>query len=113
MWRRGMARERLYRNNAERQAAYRARHADQQPVQQAVLASLGRELHGRFRQAVEAGSNGLPAALLGPRADDTLINLIRYATRGRLPGEREGPRQPFDRWAAPAPGSRRNRAGEP
>jgi hypothetical protein len=86
-----MARQRLYRNNAEKQAAYRARHTDRQSVRQAVLASLGRELHGRFRQAVEAGTNCLPAAVLGQRADDTLINLIRYATRGRLPGEREEP----------------------
>lgn len=86
-----MARQRLYRNNAEKQAAYRARSADRQPVRQAVLASLGRELHGRFRQAVEAGTNCLPAAVLGQHADDTLINLIRYATRGRLPGEREEP----------------------
>jgi hypothetical protein len=86
-----MARQRLYRHNAEKQAAYRARHAARQPVRQAVLASLGQELHGRLRQAVEAGTNYLPAAVLGQRADDTLINLIRYATCGRLPGEREEP----------------------
>lgn len=60
-------------------------------MRQAVLASLGRALHGRFRQTVEAGTNCLPAALLGQRPDGTLINLIRYATRGRLPGEREEP----------------------
>jgi hypothetical protein len=86
-----MARPRLYRNNAEKQAAYRARHAERQPVRQAVLARLGQELHGRFCQAVEAGTNRLPAALLGQRADDTLINLIRYATRGLLPSERDEP----------------------
>jgi hypothetical protein len=86
-----MARERLYRNNAERQAAYRARHADRQPVRQAVLASLGQELHGRLRQAIDAGTNRVPAALLGKRADDTLIHLIRYTTGGLLPGEKEEP----------------------
>jgi hypothetical protein len=84
-----MARERLYRNNAERQAAYRARHAARQPVRQAVLARLGQELHGRLRQAIEAGTHHVPAALLGQRADETLINLIRYTTRGRLPGDGE------------------------
>jgi hypothetical protein len=87
-----MARERRYRNNAEKQAAYRARHADREPVRQALLASIGQELHGRLRQAVAAGTNGVPAALLGKRADDTLINLMRYATRGLLPGEEESPR---------------------
>lgn len=84
-----MARERLYRNNAEKQAAYRARHADREPVRQARLASLGQELHGRLRQAIDAGTQRVPAAVLGKRADDTLINLIRYTTRGLLPGERE------------------------
>jgi hypothetical protein len=86
-----MARQRLYRNNAEKQAAYRARHADRQPVPQARLASLGQELHGRLRQAIDAGTNRVPAALLGKRADETLINLIRYTTRGLLPGEKEEP----------------------
>ena len=86
-----MARERLYRNNAEKQAAYRGRHAERQPVRQAVLASLGQELHGRLRQAIESGTNRVPAAVLGPRADDTLINLIRYATRGLLPGDPDKP----------------------
>ena len=43
-----MARERLYRNNAEKQAAYRARHAQRQPVSQRLLANLGQELHGRL-----------------------------------------------------------------
>jgi hypothetical protein len=84
-----MARERKYRNNAEKQAAYRTRHADREPVRQALLAGIGQELHGRFRQAVEAGTNGVPAALLGKRADDTLINLMRYVTRGLLPGQEE------------------------
>ncbi len=83
-----MARERIYKNSAARQAAYRARHADREPVPQAVLASLGQELHGRLRQAIEAGTNRVPAAVLGKRADDTLINLIGYLTRGVLPGEK-------------------------
>jgi hypothetical protein len=77
-----MARARRYRNNAERQAAYRARWADRQGVSPRLLATLGQELHGRLRQAVEGGRNQVPATVLGKRADETLINLIRYATRG-------------------------------
>ena len=80
-----MARERVYRNNAEKQAAYRARYAHREPAPPALLASLGQELHGRLRQAVEAGTHRVPAAVLGKRADDTLINLIGYLTRGVLP----------------------------
>ena len=58
-----MARERIHRDNAERQAAYRARHGDQQPIRQARLAIIGEELHGRLRQAIEAGTNEVPAAV--------------------------------------------------
>ena len=80
-----MARERVHRNNAAKQAAYRARYADREPVRQARMAILGQELHGLFRQAIEAGTNHVPAAVLGKRADDTLINLMGYVTRGDLP----------------------------
>jgi hypothetical protein len=82
-----MARERVYRNNAAKQAAYRARYADREPVRQALLANIGEELHGRLRQAIEAGTNHVPAAVLGKRADDTLINLMAYVTRGVLLNE--------------------------
>lgn len=81
-----MARERVHRNNAAKQAAYRARDADRQPVRQARMAILGQELHGLLRQAVEAGTNHVPAVVLGKRADDTLINLMGYVTRGAVPG---------------------------
>ncbi len=79
-----MPRERHYRSNAERQAAYRARHAEREPVRQARMAIIGQELHGRLRQAIEAGTNQVPAAVLGKRADETLINLMAYVTRGVL-----------------------------
>ena len=79
-----MPRERQYRSNAERQAAYRARYADREPVRQARLAIIGKELHGRLRQAIETGTNEVPAAVLGKRADETLINLMAYITRGVL-----------------------------
>jgi hypothetical protein len=75
-----MARERLYRNNAEKQAAYRARHAHRELPSQRLLAHLGLELHGRLREAVEAGRNRVPATLLGKRPDDTLIHLMRYVS---------------------------------
>jgi hypothetical protein len=77
-----MARARRYADNAEKQAAYRARRADRHEAPRRLLAQLGQELHGRLRQAVEAGTNRVPAAVLGKRADETLINLIRYATWG-------------------------------
>ena len=80
-----MARERIHRNNAAKQAAYRARYADRQPVRQARLALLGQELHGLFRNAVRDGTNYAPASLVGKRADETLINLMGYLTRGALP----------------------------
>jgi hypothetical protein len=82
-----MAREKIHASNAARQAAYRTRQAAREPAPQAVLARLGQELHGRLRQAIEAGTNRVPAIVLGRRADDTLINLIGYLTRGALPGE--------------------------
>lgn len=84
-----MARERVHRNNAAKQAAYRARSADREPVRQGRLAILGAELHGRLRQAIEAGENRVPAAVLGKRADETLINLMAYITRGVLLKEPE------------------------
>lgn len=80
-----MARERIHRNNAAKQAAYRARCANWQPVRQARMATLGQELHGLFRNAVRDGTNYAPAAVLGKQADDTLINLMGYLTRGALP----------------------------
>jgi hypothetical protein len=84
-----MARARLYRNNAEKQAAYRARHAHQQSPPQRLLAHLGQELHGELRQAIREGRNRVPATLLGPHADDTLINLIGYVSGMSPTGERE------------------------
>jgi hypothetical protein len=60
-----MARERIYRSNAERQAAYRARHWRQQEVPQGRLASLAQERHGRLRQAIEEGKKRVPAMVLG------------------------------------------------
>ena len=80
-----MGRERVYRNNAERQAAYRERYAHREPVAQRRLANLSQELHGLLWNAVRDGTNYVPAAVLGKRADDTLIHLMGYVTRGAVP----------------------------
>ena len=73
-----MPAERKYKNNAQRQAAYRQRHRQEQPATQAQLAILARSLHVVFEDASIAGTNPLPADLLGERADQTLRNLIHY-----------------------------------
>jgi hypothetical protein len=73
-----MPRPRTYRSPAERQAASRARHAQQQPAREDVLAALARSLHAVFEDAVECGQSRLPEQLLGTRADETLHNLILY-----------------------------------
>lgn len=102
-----MARARLYRNNAEKQAAYRARQAPRQSPPQRLLAQLGQELHGRLRQAVSEGRNRVPPTVLGKRADDTLINLIAYVSGGQPEEEpqRGGPGDASSTTAPNAPGS--------
>lgn len=70
--------ERQYATNAERQAAYRARHREREPPRQELLAALARTLHGTLARAVHQGVSPLPPELVGPRADRTLQNLIRY-----------------------------------
>jgi hypothetical protein len=70
--------ERQYGTNAERQAAYRARHREREPPRQDLLAALARTLHGTLARAVAAGVSPLPPELLAARADRTLQNLIRY-----------------------------------
>jgi hypothetical protein len=74
--------ERLYKNNAERQAAYRARHREREPPRQGELAALARTLHGRLGDAVRRGESRLPAELLGGSADETLRQMIRYLKAG-------------------------------
>lgn len=76
-----MPREREFPSNAERQAAYRARHRDRKPPREDYLAALGRTLHIELEEAVAANQSVLPSELLGERADATLRNLIRYIRR--------------------------------
>jgi hypothetical protein len=74
--------ERIYRSNAERQAAYRARHREREGPRQGELAALARSLHGTLREAVWQGESRLPEELLGKRADETLRRLIRHLRAG-------------------------------
>ena len=76
-----MSRAKEYQSNAQRQAAYRARHAHKQPPREDTLALLGRSLHAELEDAVAAKQSIVPAELLGERADATLRNLIRYIRR--------------------------------
>lgn len=73
-----MPRSKAYVTNAERQAAYRARHPEQQPLREDYLASLGRSVHAELKSAVEDQQSIFPDYLLGERADETLRNLICY-----------------------------------
>ena len=77
-----MPRERPYRNNAEKQAAYRARHREQEPPLQGYLAALARTPHGTSALAMRQGESRLPEELLGRRADETLRRMIRYLEAG-------------------------------
>jgi hypothetical protein len=67
-----------YQNNAEHQAAYRARHPERKLPREDVLAALARGLHVVLQEAVQQPDCPLPAALVGQRADETLRNLIGY-----------------------------------
>jgi hypothetical protein len=73
-----MPRERLYRNGAERQAAYRARHREREPPLSGELAGLSRSLHGWLAAAVRRGVSPWPAELYHRRSDETMRNLVRY-----------------------------------
>jgi hypothetical protein len=81
-----MPRAKEYATNAERQAAYRARHRDRELPTQNLLAALARSLHGTLERAVAQGVSPLPPELLDRRPDRTLQNLIRYL-RARLKEE--------------------------
>jgi hypothetical protein len=73
-----LPREKQFQTNAARQAAYRARHSQQKPPREDLLAALGRSIHAVLEDAVAAGQSILPEELLGSRSDETLRNLIRY-----------------------------------
>ena len=94
-----MPRAREYRNNAERQAAYRARHPELQLPRQGYLAALARTLDGELREAVRAGRSPWPRTLLGRNEEETLRNLIRYLRaydeqRAKGQGKEGSPEEP-------------------
>ena len=80
-----MARAKEYANQAERQAAYRARHREREPPRQGDLAGLARTLHGELITAVKEGRCPVPAELITGRADETLRNLIFSLRRREEP----------------------------
>lgn len=90
-----MPRPKEYQSNAQRQAAYRTRHQNQQPAREDYLAALGRSLHAELEDAVAAQQSVLPSELLGERADATLQNLIRYIRRHTERGKADPLLQPF------------------
>ena len=73
-----MPRERVYRDQAERQAAYRARHADRKRPRQDLLAMLALNLHHVLGQAIDADRCPIPHELHGSRPDETMKNLLYY-----------------------------------
>jgi hypothetical protein len=84
-----MPRGREYRNGAQRQAAYRARHREQEPPLSGDLAGLARALHGRYGDAVRAGVSPWPKELWDRRSDETMRNLVRYLRAIVEAGEEE------------------------
>jgi len=67
-----------YADNAQRQAAYRARHADRKPPREDRLAAQARALHFVMAEAIAKDRCPLPHRILGVRADETMRNLIYY-----------------------------------
>lgn len=81
-----MPQAKVHANNAERQAAYRARHRDRERPRQRDLAMLARALHYHLEQATRQERSPWPPELLGARADETLRTLVRYV-RAHYEGE--------------------------
>jgi len=73
-----MPRERVHKNAAQRQAAYRARHPEKKQPRQDLLANLARSLHSTLEEAIQQGKCPLPKELLGASADVTMKTLIYY-----------------------------------
>jgi hypothetical protein len=67
----------IYKNSAERQAAYRQRKGVRTATQ-SELANLARNLHYTIEAAIVYNEFPLPTELSGCRPEHTLRNLIRY-----------------------------------
>ena len=72
-----MPQPKMYKDNAQRQAAYRQRKGTKS-VPQRDLAMLARSLHNVLKDAVELSTLPLPDELVDARTDVTLRNLIRF-----------------------------------
>jgi hypothetical protein len=75
-----MPREREYTSNAEKQKAYRERHAHKKPARVDEVMALARTLRGSIRDAARRGDS-LAQELEAERVDDALRNLIREFER--------------------------------
>jgi hypothetical protein len=71
-----MTQPRRYKNDADKQAAYRARRP--KPMTQAHLAILAREIYATIRKADVYAKSPLPDAILAQDQEQTLRNLICF-----------------------------------
>jgi hypothetical protein len=69
-----MPQYKLYKNNAQKQAAYRARKT--RPVTQARLAVLARAIYWEIQYANKQGTLTLPPTIVSDDQEQTLRNLI-------------------------------------
>jgi hypothetical protein len=72
-----MPQPKIYKDDAEKQAAYRRRKGTQN-ASQSQLAGLARTLHAVIQTAVVYGEFPLPSQLAAERPEQTLKNLIRF-----------------------------------
>ncbi len=70
-----MPHPRLYKTDAERQAAYRDRHTAEQPPLAALLTAQARSLHAVVKDAAKAGDE-YAQAVLGATSNETPSRLI-------------------------------------
>jgi hypothetical protein len=81
-----MPRPKEYSSNAEKQAAYRARHAHKKPPRADDVMALARTLRGSIADAARRGDS-LAQELEADRIDDALRNLIREFERRQSTSE--------------------------
>lgn len=82
-----MPRPREFKDDADRQAAYRARTYWRQAPTQKYIAGMAEGLHRDLAEALQKGVCRLPAELLGEHAGQTLENLRNYLAVPLPPAE--------------------------
>jgi hypothetical protein len=75
-----MPREKIYKNAAERQAAYRQRNAHRQPTPQGELAEFARNIAANVQYAAMSG-DPLAQQLRGNTKAETLRNISLFFKR--------------------------------